>query len=118
MVTPVHHARMSSLLHRFVGALILLGSLASCSTDDPGLSSARLADEESVRAGQAGHSLNARPGSDSWGMEPPETRRMRQTKEQAMALRSAANQATGAERERLLQLAEGLDAQMAATRRR
>jgi hypothetical protein len=43
---------------------------------------------------------------------------MRQTKEQAMALRSAANQATGAERERLLQLAEGLDAQMAATRRR
>lgn len=47
-------------------------------------------------------------------MTPPDTRDMRMKRMEAQKYRTAANQATGAERERYLQLAESLEQQIAA----
>ena len=96
-----------------LGLVLIVITLSACGTTDGNRSGASPLDEPLPAGGR----YAPRPaGGANPKMTPPETRDMRAKRLEAQQYRTAANQATGLERERYLQLAESLEQQITAER--
>lgn len=96
-----------------LGLVLIIVGLSACGTTDGNRAGASSLDEPLPSGGR----FAPRAGSGaSVKMIAPETREMRVKKMEAQKYRMAANQATGPERERYLQLAESLEQQIATER--
>jgi len=94
-----------------LGLVLIVSALAGCGTSDNRRGGASALDEPLPSGGR----FAPRAGSGTpLKMTAPETRDMKLKRLEAQKYRTAANQATGSERERYLQLAESLEQQIAA----
>lgn len=98
-------------LSKSLGLVSVVVALSSCDAPSGNRAGASALDEPLPSGGRYAPRAG---GGTKLKVTPPDTRDMRMKRMDAQKYRTAANQATGPERERYLQLAESLEQQIAA----